>query len=117
MNYEAFADQSRARVVVSKANKTHLKDLVAKDFQLTTIKFLTDDKSLLQFNDVLKIADIPKECYQWQIRPAVHWIVERYRATPKNKYKSNLTNDANDFVCESGALKGKKAANMRFICC
>ena len=59
-----------------------------------------EDKSIIHFNDTIRIINIPLRAYDWQVngKSPIEWIMERYAVT-LNK-DSRIRNDPNDWCRE-----------------
>ena len=58
------------------------------------------DKSAIQYNDKIKVTNIPLEAYEYVVngRSAIEWIMERYQI--KTDKASGIVNDPNDWARE-----------------
>ena len=61
-----------------------------------------EDKSIIQFNDAIRIINIPLRAYDWQVngKSPIEWVMERY-AVSVNK-DSQIRNDPNEWCKETG---------------
>lgn len=59
-----------------------------------------DDKTRIIYNDILTIANIPVEAYEYVVngKSAIEWIMERYAVTTDSA--SGIKNDPNDWAIE-----------------
>ena len=61
-----------------------------------------EDRSVILFNDTIKIENIPLRAYEWEVngKSPIEWLMERYAVT-LNK-DSQIRNDPNDWCREQG---------------
>ena len=61
-----------------------------------------EDKSIIQFNDAIRIINIPLRAYDWQVngKSPIEWVMERYAVTVNRD--SQIRNDPNDWCREHG---------------
>ena len=59
-----------------------------------------EDKSVINFNDVIRIINIPLRAYDWQVngKSPIEWIMERYAVTVNRD--SEIRNDPNEWCKE-----------------
>ena len=59
-----------------------------------------DDKSVINFNDVIRIINIPLRAYDWHVngKSPIEWIMERYAVTVNRD--SEIRNDPNEWCKE-----------------
>ena len=62
----------------------------------------TEDRSVILFNDAIKIENIPLRAYEWEIngKSPVEWVMERYAVTVNKD--SQIRNDPNEWCKEIG---------------
>ena len=124
LNYESFADKSRALAVPKDkmkefANdnlfageneaKEFLANLSDEDFTLNKMRFvIKGKKDTIIFNDKIAIVNIPPKAYEFVVngRSAIEWIIERYQV--KTDKDSGIENNPNYYESENGALSGLK---------
>jgi predicted helicase len=71
------------------------------NFLVDKIKFINkNDKTIIQYNDDIKISNIPLESYEYVIngKSAIEWILDRYQV--KIDKDSGIKNDPNDWAKE-----------------
>lgn len=81
-------------------NKCNIVAFVDADYKVTKMKFSRKgDKSSIDYNDRITIADIPLKAYDFVLsgKSAIEWVMERY--TINKDSKSNILNDPNQW-CE-----------------
>ena len=61
-----------------------------------------EDKSIIHFNDAIRIINIPLRAYDWQVngKSPIEWVMERYAVTVNRD--SQIRNDPNDWCREHG---------------
>jgi len=61
-----------------------------------------EDKSIIHFNDTIRIINIPLRAYDWQVngKSPIEWVIERYAVTVNKD--SQIRNDPNDWCREQG---------------
>ena len=59
-----------------------------------------EDKSIIQFNDAIRIVNIPLRAYDWQVngKSPIEWVMERYAVTVNRD--SHIRNDPNEWCKE-----------------
>ena len=61
-----------------------------------------EDKSIIHFNDAIRIINIPLRAYDWQVngKSPIEWVMERYAVTVNKD--SQIRNDPNEWCKEIG---------------
>ena len=61
-----------------------------------------EDKSIIRFNDAIRIINIPLRAYDWQVngKSPIEWVMERYAVTVNKD--SQIRNDPNEWCKEIG---------------
>ena len=61
-----------------------------------------EDRSVIVYNDKIRILNIPLRAYDWQVngKSPIEWIMERYAVTVNKD--SQIRNDPNDWCREHG---------------
>ena len=61
-----------------------------------------EDKSIIHFNDAIRIINIPLRAYEWQVngKSPIEWVMERYAVTVNKD--SQIRNDPNEWSKEIG---------------
>ena len=78
-------------------NWTFLEGLSSEHLKVIKMKYDTNDKSKIQFNEHITISNIPEEAWEYKINgwSAPKWIVDRYQY--KQDKKTELINDPNTY--------------------
>jgi predicted helicase len=73
------------------------------NFHVEKIRFISkEDKTVIQYNNSIKISEIPLEAYDYVVngRSPIEWILDRYQV--KTDPDSGIKNDPNDWAKEQG---------------
>ena len=90
LNYEKVKPYKKCEIIKTKDN-----------YKVIKMKFVKNkDKSIILYNDYIKISNIPLEAYKFVIsgKSAIEWIMERYAITTDKK--SGIVNNPNDWCKE-----------------
>lgn len=104
LNYESVSPFANVKI----------SGISSKDFKVTKIKYgrkdavvrekkkKVDDKSVIYYNDHIKIENIPEKAQEYIVngKSALDWILERYQV--KKDKDSGIVNDPNDWSKEVG---------------
>ena len=87
----------RLRLVGSNESLSLSKGLLPEDLKVQKMKLDKKDRSKIQFNDRIAVADVPPEAWEYKINgwPAPKWIMNRYQY--KRDKKTGLVNDPNAY--------------------
>ena len=99
LNYDTGKKYKLKYTYSKKFNKNN-----AEHFKVKKIKKVKNDKSILVYNEYIKIEGIPDDAHNYTIngRTPLEWIVDRYNV--KTDPDSGITNDPNDWFENSKEL-------------
>ena len=102
--------------VLINGNTGGMDKLSEDDFHVTKMRFVRKgkerDRSSVQYNERIRVTDIPIEAYQYVVngKPAIEWVMQRQGVTVHKD--SGIVNDANDFARE---VEGDPAYPLKLL--
>ena len=101
-NLHVGFDEAEMHPVLINGSSNGLSELQDEHFHVQKMRFgktgKSVDRSVIQYNDHVRVSDIPLEAYDYVVngRSAIHWVMER-QAVSVHK-ESGIVNDPNDFA-------------------
>lgn len=98
LNYESVEPYQGVNVTIKSDNPSYEVDKM----RFGKLDSKTADKSVIFYNNLITISDIPLEAYDYVVngKSAIEWIMERYQVTTDTK--SGIVNNPNDWSKEHG---------------
>ena len=96
LNYENQKTPNEIKIL-KEGRETNISKLSPKDLKIEKMRLVKKDKTKIQFNDFVTIANIPEEAWDYKINdwPAPKWVMERYQW--KKDKKTDIVNDPNTY--------------------
>lgn len=112
LNYETIDITHKARAVklnykgdnLFSNEEGSIDNLDDECFKVKKMKFNKTDKSVLIYNNYIKIINIPKEAHNYIVngKSAIEWLIDRYQITPNKD--SGIVNDPNLYSDNPGYI-------------